>query len=369
MVKIGLVGTSWWAESMYLPALADHPLGRITTICGRNRERADEVARDWGIDEVVTDADELIDRVDAVIVASSNASHHPITMAAIERGRHVLCEKPLGLDATEADELAAAVDRAGLVSMTPFTYRFMPMARQLRHHLDEGFIGRPYHLDARYYTGYARDGDYQWRFDRAEAGSGVLGDIGSHWIDLALYLLGPIEAIGAVLATTVERDAKPDGSTYDVGDDTALLTVRFASGATGHLTVTAVCWTGTPFGQTHHVEIHGSGGTLQADCDWDTIQAVRGVRAGEPGPAQPLGRPDAIWAGLRTGSVHDTYRDVFRTTEAMTRGWATAVAEGRPVDPDLAHGALVQRIVDTALASAADGGRMLPVAAARSKGV
>jgi predicted dehydrogenase len=361
VLRIGLVGTSWWAEAMYLPALADHPHGRITAICGRNRENGDRVAAEWGIPQVFTDPEEMFDEVDAVIVASSNASHHPITLAAINRGRHVLCEKPLGLDAQEADELAAAAQRAGLITMTPFTYRFMPMIRQLRHHLDDGYVGRPYHLAARYYTGFARDGEYSWRFDRDQAGSGVLGDLGSHWVDLALYLLGPIVEVGAITGSSVERAPHPDGIDYDVCEDSALLTVRFASGAIGHLTVSAVCWVGTPFGQSHHVEIHGSDGTLEAVSDWDTVQEVRGSRSGELGPTRPLGRPPEIWDGLRTTTVHDTYRDVFRSTEAMTRGWVTGIAEGRPVSPDLAHGALVQRIIDAAIASAADGGRMRTV--------
>jgi predicted dehydrogenase len=358
MVRVGLVGTSWWAEAMYLPALQDHPRGRITAICGRNRERAEQVAARWGIPRVSTAAEDMFDEVDAVIVASSNASHHPITLAALDRGLHVLCEKPLGLDAREAEELATAAHQAGVITMTPFTYRFMPMMRQLRYHLDDGYVGRPYHMAARYYTGYARDGEYSWRFDREEAGSGVLGDLGSHWVDLAIHLLGPIVEVGAVTGSSVERAPRPDGAAYDVCEDTALITVRFASGAIGHLTVSAVCWVGTPFGQTHHVEIHGSDGTLAAICDWDTVQEVSGARAGQPGPLRPLGRPPEIWDGLRTATVHDTYRDVFRSTDAMTRGWVTGIADGRPVSPDLTHGALVQRIIDAALASAADGGRM-----------
>jgi predicted dehydrogenase len=247
------------------------------------------------------------------------------------------------------------------VTMTPFTYRFMPVFRQLRHHLDEGYLGQPYHLDARYYTEYARDAEYSWRFDRAESGSGVLGDLGTHWIDLALYLLGPIAEVGAVTSVSVPRGPRPDGADYEQCEDTAMITVRFESGAIGHLTVSAVCWVGTPFGQTHHVEIHGADGSLQAVSDWDTLQEVRGVRSGETGPARPLDRPAEIWDGLRTGTVHDTYRDVFRTTEAMTRGWVTSAARGHPATPDLAHGAMVQRICDLAALSANDGGRMRTV--------
>lgn len=361
MLRVGLVGTSWWAEAMYLPALADHPDGAITAICGRNLAKAQEVAATWHIPDAYDDPDALIGEVDAVIVASSNASHHPIAMAALGQGRHVLCEKPLGLTASQADELAAAAARAGVVTMTPFTYRFMPMIRQLRWHLDHGDIGTPYHLDARYYTGFARDGEYNWRFDRAEAGSGVLGDLGTHWLDLAIFLLGPISEIGAVFTSSVPRQERPDAAPYERGEDTAMLTVRFASGAVGHLTVSAVCWIGGPFGQIHQVDLHGSAGSLHAFSDWDTVQEIRGVRADEPGPPAPLDRPDEIWRGLRTDTVHDTYRDVFRSTDAMTRGWVSAAANGWPIEPDLAHGAHVQRLCDLAATSAADGGRLLAV--------
>jgi predicted dehydrogenase len=362
-VRVGLIGTSWWSEAMYLPALADHPIGKITALAGRDAARARQVAARWGVDTTFDTAEELIGSgsVDAVIVASSNASHHPLSRAAIDRGLHVLCEKPLGLDAAEATDLADAAARAGIVTMTPFTYRWMPVNQQLRRHVEEGYVGSPYHMAARYYTGYARGGEYEWRFDRGEAGSGVLGDLGSHWIDLAQFLLGPIVAIAATTSVMVPREPRPDGRPYAPGEDVAMMTARFASGATAQLLVSAVCWEGTPFGQTHHVEVHGSDGSLHAVNDWDTVQEVRGVRAGEPGPPRPLPRPADIWGGLRTDTVHNTYRDLFRTTETMTRAWATAIAAGHTVQPDLAAGAQVQRVVDAAQRSADGDSEMTPV--------
>ena len=108
---------------------------------------------------------------------------------------------------------------------------------------------------------------------------------------------------------------------------------------------------------------NGNAGTIYATCDWDTVQEVRGVRRGESGPAALLPIPDEIWSGVRRDHVHDTYRDVFRTTDAMTRGWVTAVAEGRHVRPDFADGLAVQRVVDAAVASAAGGGCQVPVSA------
>ncbi|MFM7687367.1 MAG: Gfo/Idh/MocA family protein, partial [Actinomycetota bacterium] len=126
-VRVGIVGTSWWAESMYLPALAQHPLGRVTAMCGRDQGKARDVADRWGVPQVFATPDEMFPNVDAVIVASSNASHHAIALAALRHGLPVLCEKPLGLNGAEADELAAAAAQTGAATMTPFTYRFMPV--------------------------------------------------------------------------------------------------------------------------------------------------------------------------------------------------------------------------------------------------
>jgi predicted dehydrogenase len=123
--------------------------------------------------------------------------------------------------------------------------------------------------------------------------------------------------------------------------------------------VSAVCWEGTPFGQTHHAEIHGSDGTLYAVNDWDTVQEVRGVRPDDHGGPRLLPVPEELWYGARRSPVHDTYRDVFRRGDSMARSWASAVADGRPCQPDLAEGARVQQLLDAAARSAAQGGRLV----------
>jgi len=144
-------------------------------------------------------------------------------------------------------------------------------------------------------------------------------------------------ASSAVSSTFVERGPRPDGSPYEQTEDSAVLTVRYESGAYGVLQVSTVCWEGdSDFGQSHHLEVHGDAGTVHATCDWHTVQEVRGARRDEPGLMRVLPIPDDIWAGVRRESVHDTYRDVFRTTDAMTRGWIDAIVADRPIEPSFA---------------------------------
>jgi predicted dehydrogenase len=363
-VRVGLVGTSWWAEAMYLPALAAHPLARITAICGRDIDRARSVAERWSVLAVEDSWQSMIasGEVDAIIVASPNETHYEITMAALDRRLAVLCEKPLGLNDDQAVAMAAAANKSGAVTMVPFTYRYMPTNQYVHRLIGEGFVGRPYHLSMRYFAGYARDGEYAWRFDESKAGSGVIGDLGSHWLDMARWMLGEVTSISAHSDRFVPRGARPDGSAYAPSEDSAVISARFVSGASATLQISAVCWEGTSFGQIHDLDLHGSDGTLHSHNDWDTVQAVSGLRAGETGPAKSLTIPDDIWDGAPRSSVHDTYRHVFRNTEAMTRGWVTAIAEGRHIGPDLADGARVQRLVDAAIASAAGDGRWQSVA-------
>lgn len=357
MIRVGLVGTSLWADSMYLPALANHPQGGLVALCGRNREKADALAKRWNVPQVYTDYRAMIEsaRLDALIVATPNDTHYPITMAALDAGLHVLCEKPLALNYAQAREMAERSDGLALKNMVPFTYRYMPTNRYVKQLINEGYIGRPYHLNMRYYADYGRAEQYQWVFDSAVAGSGVIADLGAHWFHLARWFFGEIIGLNCALSTVVNRQDPPDGRDYPHADDVAVVNVRFANGAHGVLMVSTVAWEGTKFGQTQHMEFHGSGGTLYTSIDWDAQQEVRGVRAEQRNGLQPLPVPDALWGGARRDTVHNTYRDVFRTQNHMAREFVTAIAEDKPVYPDFAEGARVQQLIDAAVESAQSG--------------
>lgn len=358
-VRVGIVGTSWWTDAMYLPALSTHPNAEVCGIVGRNLDHAREFAMQWKIPSVYSTLEEMLDKesLDAVLIVSSNKYHYPMSMMAIERGLHVLCEKPLAMNYTEAIRMAEAAERIGVKTMVPFTYRFMPTARYLKELIEQEYVGKPYHLNLRYYTGYARDGNYMWRFDLDESGSGVVGDLGTHWLYLADWFYGEVKAISAVLGHHVSRDPRPDDKLYELGDDTAMLLLEFENGAQGALHLSAVAYEETPFGQIHQMEFHGSGGTLHSFTDWEKIQSVSGARLGD-GAVHKLPIPDHIWGTARRDFVPNTYKDIFREHDFMARGFVSAIANGTSVEPSFQDGARVQRYLQAALLSAQQGRRV-----------
>jgi predicted dehydrogenase len=135
------------------------------------------------------------------------------------------------------------------------------------------------------------------------------------------------------------------------------VTLEFANGAYGVIHVTALCYEDTPFGQTHHMEFHGSGGTLYSYTDWDTVQQVKGARVGEGLPRE-LPIPDHIWGKSRRDTVHNTYRDMFRKEDFMIRQFINGILDDTELRPNLDDGARIQKLIDAALLSHKTGQRI-----------
>lgn len=359
-VRIGVVGTSWWADAMYLPALKNHPLADVRGVVGSSRrEHTREFAARWGVPGAYDSLEEMLaaEDLEAVLVLTSNAHHFPLTMKALEHRLHVLCEKPLGQSAVEARQMATAAERAGVTTMVPFTYRFMPATKHVKELIEEGYIGYPYHLNLRYFTGYGRSGEYAWRFDMGEAGSGVIGDLGSHWIYLSRWFYGEVTAVTAVSTHTIPRAPRPDRAPFAAAEDSAMILLEFENGATGSLHVSSLAYEPGTFGQLHQWDLHGSAGTLHVTNDWIGVQRVDGSQPGEPETSQ-LPIPDRLFGNARRELVHETYKDVFRQQDNMTRGFVSAIAKGEKASPDFADGLAVQRVVDGASRSAREGRRV-----------
>ncbi len=356
-LKIGIIGTSWWADAMYLPALAQHKDAHWHAICGRDATNAQAMAARWAIPQVHTDADTMIREggLDAVVVASSNEMHYAHTIAALRAGLHVLCEKPLALTYAQANEMADLAEAHGVTTLVPFTYSYMPVNRFLKQLVDQDYIGQPYHANLRYYTGYGRKTDYVWRFDARRAGAGAIGDIGSHFMYLAWWWLreraGNVVEVCAMTGNLIERaKLDPNGKVYPQTEDSAVVVMRFESGAQAVIHATTVAYENTAFGQTHHFELHGSKGTLYSFCDWDTVQQVSGAQAPD-GKLADLPIPDTVWGDARRDTVHNTYKDVFRQQDHMTREWVNAIVAGQTLRPNFRDGAAVQKMIDAAITS------------------
>ncbi|MFZ0215540.1 MAG: Gfo/Idh/MocA family oxidoreductase, partial [Candidatus Dormiibacterota bacterium] len=201
------------ATMMWPPPL----LPRLVALCGRDRDAVTETARRFGYARAYSDWPELVadDGVQLFDNGGPNDLHAAPTIAAAEAGKHVLCEKPLGRTADESYEIWQRVAATGVVSMCGFNYRFVPAIRLARELLEAGDLGEIRHFRARYLQGWGMARPPVWRFEKARAGSGALGDLGTHVIDLGRYLVGEI---AAVQGTTRTFAADDDRGTVDVDD-------------------------------------------------------------------------------------------------------------------------------------------------------
>jgi predicted dehydrogenase len=208
----------------------------LVSIAGRNEEAVSEAARRYGFTEYVTDWRALIadERVQLFDNSGPNNLHAEPTIAAAEAGKHVICEKPLGRDAAESYETWQRVEAAGVKHMCAFNYRFVPAVRLAREIIESGELGELTHFRGAYLQEWGATDDALWRFDKEAAGSGALGDLGAHVIDLARYLVGEIETVAALTATFQPGrevdDAIEAAVAFEGGAVGTIEASRFASG-------------------------------------------------------------------------------------------------------------------------------------------
>jgi len=237
---------------------------RLVAIGGRTEEAVAEAARRYGFEKAVTDWHDLVsdERIQLFDNSGPNNLHAEPTIAAAEAGKHVLCEKPLGRTADEAYETWQRVDAAGVKHMCGFNYRFVPAVRLAREMIEAGELGEIYHFRGRYLQEWILDADFPmvWRLDKDAAGSGALGDLGAHVIDLSRYLVGEIATVAGVTRTFIED--RPGGK-VDV-DDAFEAAVEYENGAVGTIEASRFC-PGRKNALTW--EINGSKGSVSFDLE------------------------------------------------------------------------------------------------------
>jgi len=207
-------------------------LAQLETIAGRNADAVAAAARRYGYQGWTTDWRELVadPRVGLFDNSGPNASHAEPTIAAARNGKHVLCEKPLGRTADESFEIWQAVEATGVKHMCGFNYRFVPAVRMAREMIESGEIGEVRHFRGRYLQDWGDDPTLDtWRFHADDAGSGALGDLGAHVVDLGRFLVGEVASVSSVVKTYI---------TAREVDDAIEAVVSFENGAVGNVEAT-----------------------------------------------------------------------------------------------------------------------------------
>jgi predicted dehydrogenase len=182
---------------------------RLKVICGRDRAALEAAARQFGWEEIETDWRKVIERndIDVVDISTPGNLHHPMALAAAAAGKHIICEKPLANTLAEAKEMLRAVEKAGVLHMLMHNYRKIPAVAFAKKLIEEGRIGTVYHYHGAYLQDWIMDPSFPlvWRLDKKVAGSGALGDIGSHAIDFAQHLNSPIESVVSQMTTFIKQ--------------------------------------------------------------------------------------------------------------------------------------------------------------------
>lgn len=251
-VGVGMLGYAFMGKA-HSQAYIDLPIfffppparPRLVAICGRSEELVSQAARRYNFKRYYTDWKRLIkdDELELFDNSASNNMHAEPCIAAAESGKHILCEKPLATTAKEAKRMLEAAQKARVKHMVGFNYRFVPAVRLARKLIEEGLLGRIYHYRARYLQEWIMDPSFPliWKLRRQVAGSGPTGDLGSHIIDLARFLIGEVKSVSSITTTFVKERSMPDHpekkGKVDV-EDAFEAAVEFENGAVGTLEAT-----------------------------------------------------------------------------------------------------------------------------------
>jgi predicted dehydrogenase len=346
-LNFAIIGTGGITLQNHLPGLALSKDVRVTALCDSNPATLETARQQIGDVVVSTHYEEIVKRDDvhAVIIATPNMLHHPIAMAAIANGKHVMCEKPLALTSALASEMAQSADHAGVRHMTAFTYRFVPAMRYLGHLIQRGDLGQPYHYRSCRLQDWGTR-NLGWRQNKALAGTGELGDMLSHRIDFAQHLIGPMQRI---IANTKNLTPIRGGQANDTDDWVAIL-ADFTNGATGVLESSKLAsGRNESWRSLDYVELNGSEGTFEFTTGkWNELQHGK---LGGPG-LTPLMVPKEFWAW--PGSPRDPQQGdplvTFRYDQAFE--FVDAIRNQRPCVPSFHEGVATQKVMDAAIRSA-----------------
>jgi predicted dehydrogenase len=368
-LNIGLVGYGFMGRThsnafLQAPRYFDVPLEPVLkAVCARNPDRVRAFASNWGYESAETDWRKLVERkdIDLVDIASPNDTHAEIAIAAARAGKMVLCEKPLGRNASEAESMTAAVEAANVPNGVWYNYRRVPAVFLVKELVDQGKLGRIFHYRAQFLQDWTisqdlpQGGEGLWRLDVAVAGSGVTGDLLAHCIDTALWLNGSIAEVTAMTETFIkERKHNLTGKIEPVGiDDASAFMGRFRNGSLG-------LFEATRYARGHKalytLEINGEHASARWDLhDLHRLQwfdhrdegRLRGWRSVHITDGDHPFMKHWWVPGLQIGYEH-TFIHQFAD-------FLTAAAEGHSASPTFREGLATDYVTDAILKSAGNG--------------
>jgi predicted dehydrogenase len=363
-VAVGLLGSSFMgrahSRALYLlPTLEDAPaaIADLKVICGRDQARLAAISSRFGWQRSTTDWTELTRAPDiaAIVNAATNDLHSEPTIQAANAGKHILCEKPLARSATEAKTMLDVARRAGVVHMCAFNYRFFPAVRLARDLVAAGEIGDVLNFRSRFLLASAADPapETAWRLQRSTAGSGVVGDLLAHHIDLARFLVGEPSAVSAASRT---GETERHGVAVDV-EDAVVASIEFTGGAIGTMEATRL----TPGHVLESaIQIDGSRGTIGFD-----VQRLNELVLSGPSGQRTISvtEPHHPFIGMWWPRGHGIgWGDSF---VHQARHFLGAIADAWPVAPDAAtfHDGYRCALVCDAILMAAETGERQPIPA------
>ena len=373
--RIGLIGAGFMAKAHSMAyasmPMFFHPAPGIPVrqkVCDVTVERAKDAAQQLGFAEYTADWREIVNdpNIDIVDICTPNNIHAEIAIAAANNGKHVFCEKPIAMTSEEAKDMLEAVRKNKVKHMLAFNYRRTPAVALAKEIIEKGEIGKIQTFRGTYLQSWSADPNapLSWRFQKEICGTGALGDIGTHVIDMARYLAGEIDAVSAYLETYVkERPVQTSnidslGTTKGGGDvpkepvtvdDEASFSIRFKSGARGSIEATRNAW-----GRNNYItfEIHGTLGSIYFNYERrDELQVCysgdpanrMGFRTIYTGPAHPYG--SGLWPipGLGIGYSETKIVECYDLIKC--------IVEDTDVSPDFLDGYNISLICDAIVES------------------
>ncbi|MFN0054103.1 MAG: Gfo/Idh/MocA family protein [Planctomycetales bacterium] len=350
-VRIAIIGAGAVADYHHVPGIRLDPRAQLVAACDPNRDLLARRMTEWELRRTTSDYTQIAadPDIDAVIICTPNDTHFPITMACLAGGKHVMCEKPLGLNCGEAHQMYQEARRRNLRHMTAFTYRFAPSMRYLRQLVSSGGLGVPRHFRSQRFLDWPET-SWSWRQYKKTAGAGDLFDMTIHRIDYAQDLMGQMTSICGAVQQFVPRDRNPDGSSCPPSevDDWSALICQFSRGGVGVLE-------GTTLAKGYHYDGFGHDWAEVNGSDATAVYQLREpntILLGRHGESlQKVDVPPEFL--VPAGSPRDPKQGVPSTVFRYDLAWefVSAIVEGRDAIPGFHHGASAQAVADAVLES------------------